>query len=70
MQDEYLNSAEAAEILQLSDRTIRTLCRERKIKHERLNGRNIRFKREWLDDYLKNITVEPIENEKGEFKND
>lgn len=67
MQDEYLNSLEAAEFLKVSDRTIRTLCRNRKIKHERLNGRNIRFKREWLEDYQKSITVEPINEEKGEL---
>lgn len=64
---EYMNSTEAAEYLHLSDRTVRTLCSERKIRHERLNGRNIRFKKEWLEEYLQSITIEPI---KEENKND
>ena len=60
---EYLNSVEAAEYLHLSDKTVRTLCNERKIRHERLNGRNVRFKKEWLDEYLKSITIEPIKED-------
>ena len=62
---EYMNTTEAAEYLHLSDRTIRTLCTERKIRHQRVNGRNIRFKREWLDEYLESIieTIEPIKEE-------
>lgn len=69
---EYLNSAEAAEYLHLSDRTVRSLCTDRKIRHERLNGRNVRFKKEWLDEYLQSIQVAPIQNlnEEGENKND
>ena len=59
----YMNSAEAAEYLHLSDRTVRTLCTEKKIRHERLSGRNIRFKKEWLDEYLQSIIVEPIKEE-------
>ena len=61
---EYMTSIEAAEYLHLSDRTVRTLCKNRKIRHELLNGRNYRFKREWLDEYLKSITFEPIKEEK------
>ena len=60
---EYLNTVEAAEYLHISDRTVRTLCTERKIRHERLNGRNVRFKKEWLDEYLKSITIEPIKED-------
>lgn len=60
---EYMSSAEAAEYLHISDRTVRTLCTERKIRHERLSGRNIRFKQEWLDEYLQSIMVEPIKEE-------
>lgn len=69
---EYLNSAEAAEYLHLSDRTVRSLCTDRKIRHERLNGRNVRFKREWLDEYLQSIQVAPIQNseQKGDLNNE
>ena len=69
---EYMNTLEAAEYLHLSDRTVRKLCSDRKIRHERINNRNIRFKKEWLDEYLESIitTVEPItmkkENEEHE----
>lgn len=63
--EEYLNTTQAAEYLHLSDRTIRTLCTERKIRHQRVNGRNIRFKKEWLDEYLESIvvTVEPLKED-------
>lgn len=61
---EYLNSVQAGEYLHLSDRTVRTLCKELKIRHERIGARNYRFKKEWLDEYLKSITVEPIKEEK------
>ena len=60
---EYLNTFQAAQYIGVSDRTIRNLCADRKIKHERINNRNIRFKKQWLDDYLKSIVrvVEPRE---------
>ena len=65
----YMNSVEAAEYLGVSDRTIRELCRTRQIEHERLNGRNIRIKQEWLDDYLTKIRVTPVNNSesKGDY---
>lgn len=68
----YMNSVEAAEYLRVSDRTIRELCRTRQIEHERLNGRNIRIKQEWLDDYLAKIRVSPVNNSenKGDFTNE
>lgn len=56
---EYLNTVEAAEYLNVSDRTVRQLCATRQIEHERLNGRNIRIKPEWLDNYLSSIRVKP-----------
>lgn len=55
----YLTSIEAAQYLGVSDRTIRTLCQTRQLEHERLNGRNYRFKREWLDNYLESVRVRP-----------
>ena len=57
--NEYLNSKEAADYLGVSDRFVRDLCTNRRIEHERLNGRNLRFKKEWLDDYLASIRVTP-----------
>lgn len=63
----YLNTKEAAEYIGVSDRTVRSLCEDRKITHERLSGRIIRIKQEWLDAYLESIRI-PAENnnEKGE----
>lgn len=68
----YMNSTDAAEYLGVSDRTIRELCRTRQIEHERLNGRNIRIKKEWLDDYLAKIRVAPVNNSenKGDFNHE
>lgn len=62
-QGEYITTKEAAEILNVSDRTVRTLCRDRKLKHERLNGRNIRLTREWVEEYRNSIIIEPIKEE-------
>ena len=62
----YMNSTDAAEYLGVSDRTIRELCRTRQLEHERLNGRNLRFKKEWLDNYLESIRVKPINNQMEE----
>lgn len=64
-QSEYITTKEAAEILNVSDKTVRNLCRDRKIKHERLNGRNIRLKPEWVEDYRKTILIEPIKEEQN-----
>lgn len=57
---DYINTMEAAEYLGVSDRTVRELCRTRQLEHERLNGRNIRIKKTWLDDYLEKIRVRPV----------
>lgn len=66
----YMNSQEAAAYLCVSDRTVRTLCQTRKIRHERLNERNFRFKKVWLDEYLQSIVVEPINTNSEERKED
>ena len=68
LNENYMNSQEAAEYLQLSDRTVRTLCQNRKIRHERLNERNFRFKKQWLDEYLQSIVVEPVNTNSEERK--
>lgn len=62
----YLNTQEAADYLGISDRTLRTICQAAQIEHERLNGRNLRFKKEWLDNYLESIRVKPINNQMEE----
>lgn len=54
----YMNSKDAARYLGVSDRTIRNLCKARKLTHELLGNRNIRIKKEWLDAYLDSIRVE------------
>lgn len=56
---EYLSPREAAEILGVTDRTVRNLCEQRKIKHRRLSARNIQIKKEWLEDYMASIIIEP-----------
>ena len=46
---QYLNSKDAARYLGVSDKTIRNLCKAKKLTHELLGNRNIRIKKEWLD---------------------
>lgn len=60
METEYLNVIEVAEILKVSERTVRNLCSNRMLRHERLSERNIRIKKEWVTEYLNAITFEPI----------
>ena len=58
LETEYLNTKDAANYLGVSDRTVRTLCKSRKLTHELLNNRNIRINKEWLDAYLDSIRVD------------
>lgn len=55
---EYLNTKDAAHYLGVSDRTVRNLCKARKLTHELIGNRNIRIKKEWLDAYLDSIRVD------------
>ena len=55
---QYLNSKDAARYLGVSDKTIRNLCKAKKLTHELLGNRNIRIKKEWLDAYLDSIRVD------------
>ena len=55
---EYMNTKDAAHYLGVSDRTVRTLCKTRKLTHELLNNRNLRTKKQWLEDDLDSIRVE------------
>lgn len=54
----YLNSKDAASYLGVSDKTVRNLCKAKKLTHELLGNRNIRIKKEWLDAYLDSIRVD------------
>lgn len=66
----YLSSKEAAEYLGVTDRTVRNLCERRELEHERLGGRNLRFKLEWLDNYLESVRMKPILKLKENNEND
>ncbi len=55
---EYLNTKDAAHYLGVSDRTVRNLCKTRKLTHELLGNRNIRIKKEWLNAYLDSIRID------------
>ena len=69
----WLNVKEAADFLGVSDKTVRNLCNERKLKHRRLSERNIQFLQEWLDEFANSLIIEPIgenSNQKGEMKNE
>lgn len=57
MSTEYLTTAEAAEILRVSERLVRKLCDERKITYMKI-GRNIKIERSDLEDYLNSIRIE------------
>lgn len=63
---EWLSTKDAAAYLGVSDRTLRNYCDNRMIKHQRLTQRTIRFKKEWLDEYIDQITVNPITQEETE----
>ena len=70
---EFMNTKQASKYLGVSDRTVRNLCEQRKIKHRRLSARNIQFTKEWLDDYISSIIIEPENGEsniKGEMNNE
>lgn len=69
---EWLNVKEAADFLGVSDRTVRNLCNERKLKHRRLSERNIQFQIDWLEEFANSLIIEPTgENTlKGENENE
>lgn len=58
LEPRYLNSKEAAQYLGVSDKSVRNLCKAKKLTHELLGNRNIRIKKEWLDAYLDSIRVD------------
>ena len=59
----WLKLNAAVEYLGYSANTIRRLCRERKLKHSRgptAKG-DYRFRREWLDAFMEDRAIEPIQ---------
>lgn len=57
----WLDVDQASEYLGYSATSIRRWCRSKRIRHARSPGRNscYRFRREWLDEFLEERTVNP-----------
>jgi excisionase family DNA binding protein len=58
LEDRPLTLDEASEYLQLPYRTVRELAKRKKIRHARIDYRNLRFRRADLDHYLDKRTKE------------
>lgn len=59
-ENDFLSTEEVADILGVDKRTVQRLCADRKIKHRRTTPKKIDIKREWVDEYLHSVTVEPV----------
>lgn len=59
-ENDFLSTEEVADILGIDKRTVQRLCADRKIRHRRTTPKKIDIKREWVDEYLKSVTVEPV----------
>lgn len=59
-ENDFLSTDEVAEILGVNRRTVQRLCNDRKIRHRRTTQKRIEIKREWIDEYLNNVTIQPI----------
>ena len=59
-ENDFLSTDEVAEILGVNRRTVQRLCNDRKIRHRRTTRKRIEIKREWIDEYLNNVTIHPI----------
>lgn len=57
--DEFLTTSQVAKELNLSPRTIRKLCENRKIKFRQVTPRRIEIRRDWLEEYLNSCTQSP-----------
>lgn len=62
MPHEFLTTAQVAAELNLSPRTVRKLCENRKIRFRQITPRRIEIRRDWLEEYLEQNTVQPKEN--------
>lgn len=58
--DDFLSTEEVAAILGVDKRTVQRLCSDRKIRHRRTTPKKIEIKREWVDEYLQSVIVEPV----------
>ena len=59
-ENDFLSTEEVADILGVDRRTVQRLCSERKIRHRRVTPKKIVIKREWVDEYLHSVTIEPV----------
>jgi excisionase family DNA binding protein len=58
---ELLSAKEAAKELNISQGTLHRFCRERKIRYTSLNGRDRKFKLEWLEEFVDTQIVAPFQ---------
>lgn len=61
MSIEFLTTAQVAEELKISPRTVRKLCELRKIQFRQITPRKIEIRRDWLDEYINSHTHTPEE---------
>ena len=59
-ENDFLTTDEVAEILGVNRRTVQRLCNDRKIQYRKTTPKKIEIKREWLNDYLNSVTIQPI----------
>jgi len=59
LSDPWLTTAQAAALTGLSEKTIRRAYLTRRLEHTRV-GRNIRFRRSWLDAYVEQGRVQAV----------
>ena len=59
-ENDFLTTDEVAEILGVNRRTVQRLCNDRKIQYRKTTPKKIEIKREWLDEYLNSVTIQPI----------
>jgi excisionase family DNA binding protein len=61
MQIETLNIQETAELLGVKPATIRAWCLRRKLRYFK-SGRCVRFRREWLEEFIERNTALPAQD--------
>ena len=59
MSTEFLTTAQVAEELKISPRTVRKLCENRKIQFRQITPRKIEIRRDWLEEYINAHTISP-----------
>ena len=58
---QWFTLREAGTYGRFGETKLRELVKDRQIKHTRLPSGDIRFKREWLDDYLESLALEVVD---------